>query len=76
MSCTRLKELMLEEGDLMKRHLDEYMESRNINDIAEAKMKFVKDYAWLMKEIYCDLCPDNKTCDAYREFLEKQKALF
>ncbi len=73
MTCTHLKELVLEEENIIKRHMDEYMKSKNIKDVTEAKIKFVEEYGWIMKEIYCDLCPDNKTCGAYREFLEKKK---
>ncbi len=67
MPCTHLKELLKEEGEVIKRHLEEFMDHKHIEKDTEAKKEFIGEYGWVMREMYCDLCPDKKGCDAYEE---------
>lgn len=71
MPCKHLRELLLEEGNIIKRHLEEYKECKQLSNLTEAKIKFVEEYGWIMREIFCDLCSENKNCKIYKELLKK-----
>jgi len=65
MPCIHLKDLLKEEAEVITRHLEEFMTNFNLEDDSEAKNEFIMKYGWIMREMYCDLCPDKKDCDAY-----------
>jgi len=67
MPCTHLRELLKEERSVIERHLKEFMAHKNIEDCTQAKEGFIKEYGWIMREMYCDLCPDKESCDTYKE---------
>ena len=67
MPCIHLKELLKEERSVIERHLEEFMANKNIGEGNKAKGEFIKEYGWIMREMYCDFCPDKENCDAYEE---------
>jgi len=71
MPCTHLKELLKEEAEVITRHLEEFMGHKHIGDGDKAKSEFIKEYGWIMREMYCDFCPDKEGCDAYEETKRK-----
>ena len=71
MPCTHLKGLLEEEANVIKRHLEEFMKHKNIRDSTQAKEELIHKYGWIMREMYCDFCPDKKDCDAYENIRKK-----
>jgi trehalose-6-phosphate synthase len=72
--CEHLKEFIEEQKTIMRRHLDKHKYYRGIADREKAVESFVSDYAWLMREMYCDkVCPNSKDCAAYQNYLNKVK---
>lgn len=71
MHCKYLKELVSEERNIIERHLEEYKECKHIGNATEAKIKFVEEYGWIMREIFCDLCLENKNCKIYKKLMKK-----
>jgi len=71
MSCKYLENLLSEERNLIKRHLEEYKKNKKIEDFTEAKINFIKDYGWIIREVFCDLCLE-KNCKEYKVFLENK----
>ncbi len=67
MPCNHLRDLLKEEKIIIERHFGEFMNRKHVGDGNEAKKQFIKEYGWIMREMYCDLCPDKKNCDAYEE---------
>jgi len=49
--------------EVVKRHLDEHKYLRQIEDKNEALDSFIKDYGWLIREMYCTTaCPHRVGC--------------
>ncbi len=62
-TCTHLKELLDTEMDVIRRHLDEHIFLRQLNDRTEAICSFIQDYGWLMRELYCaHICSNRSQC--------------
>lgn len=70
MGCNRLKELLKEETEIIKRHIDEHAYFQGIENKEDAVRDFIDKYAFIMREAYCDLCQETKTCEYYRNYLE------
>jgi hypothetical protein len=72
MPCNKLKDLLNEEIAIIKRHLDEHAYFQGIEDKEKATRDFIDKYAFIMRESYCDLCPETKTCQDYKDYLESK----
>jgi hypothetical protein len=71
-SCTKLSELLKAEKAIIKRHLKEHKWYRKIPDETIGMIDFIKEYGWLMREMYCDnICQEKGTCKVYEKILEK-----
>jgi hypothetical protein len=50
--------------DVVSKHLDEHKYLRNMNDKEEALGSFIKDYGWLIREMYCvSICGKRNECE-------------
>lgn len=64
--CLHFSEFMTEQKSLMERHLTKHKFFQHIEDPGEAVIDFIQKYAWVIREVYCDLCSDNKECKIYK----------
>ena len=63
-SCQRLSEFMKTQLEVVRKHLDEHKYLRRIEDSNEALDSFIKDYGWLMREMYCTkICSLRDGCE-------------
>ena len=72
MPCTHLGEILGEQKELLKRHLDRHKWYRHMADAEQAKIDFIENFGGLLREMFCDTaCPDNKTCESYQAYLRR-----
>ena len=70
-SCIRLSELLKTEKEIIKRHIDEFKWYRQIPDINEGIISFIKEYGWIIREMYCShICTEKDNCTTYLEMLK------
>ena len=63
-SCQRLSEFMKAQLEVVRKHLDEHKYLRRIEDSNEALDSFIKDYGWLIREMYCaKICSIRDGCE-------------
>jgi hypothetical protein len=63
-SCKHLKDFMQTQCEVIRRHLDEHKYLRKIGDTNVAVDSFIKDYGWLIRELYCTrICEIRKGCE-------------
>lgn len=63
-SCQRLSEFMKAQLEVVRKHLDEHKYLRRIEDSNEALDSFIKDYGWLIREMYCSkICSMREGCE-------------
>lgn len=43
----------------------------NSKKYLEGELKFVHDYAFVLREIFCDSCPDSASCVEYNDYLRR-----
>ena len=61
--CDCLADFMKAQRDIISRHLEEHKYLRHIADREEAVSTFIKDYGWLMREMYCTkICSKKDNC--------------
>ena len=66
MTCVHLREILLEQREIITRHIDRHKWFNHIEDRQEATLDFIEKYGWIMREIYCDsACPDRHKCEYY-----------
>jgi len=62
-SCQCMSELLKVQRNVIKKHLDEHMFLRNITDRTEALETFIRDYGWIIREMYCvNVCKKKDNC--------------
>lgn len=67
-SCTHLKDFMVTQMDVIKKHIDEHKYLRNIGDTDDALDSFIHDYGWLIRELYCTrICDTRCSCSISSE---------
>ena len=67
-SCQRLKDFMTAQLEVVRKHLDEHKYLRRIEDPNEALDSFIKDYGWLIREMYCSkICSIRDGCEIAAE---------
>ena len=63
-SCQCLRAFMQTQIEVINRHLDEHKYLRHIDDKNEAMDSFIKDYGWIIREIYCTkVCDKKENCE-------------
>ena len=63
-SCQRLSEFMKAQLEVVMKHLDEHKYLRHMDDKDEALASFIKDYGWLIREMYCSkICSVREGCE-------------
>ena len=70
-SCNHLEELMNEHRIIIERHVDKHKYYQHINDKNQAVIDFLDKYRFIIREAFCDLCPESTTCEAYKEYMNK-----
>ena len=63
-TCQCLSDFMKAQRDVISKHLDEHKWLRKMEDKNEALDSFIKDYGWLIRELYCTrICDKRGDCD-------------
>ena len=63
-SCKHLREFMQTQLEVVRKHLDEHKYLRRIDDKNEALDSFIRDYGWLIREMYCTkICEIRDGCE-------------
>ncbi|MEM4271785.1 MAG: hypothetical protein QXD13_01715 [Candidatus Pacearchaeota archaeon] len=75
-ACTQLEmiDLLKKQKELIMRHVSNHQKFRGIPDSEDAKIDFIRNFRWIMREMYCgNICQKNKEkkCEAYLQYLEK-----
>ena len=71
-SCNHLEDFLKEQRVIIARHVEKHKYFHKIIDKEEAINDFIKDYGWIMREMYCDkLCP-NIDCEIYKLYLKNK----
>ncbi len=67
-ACRHLSDFLKTEMGIIRKHLDEHIYLRHIEDKSAALTSFINDYGWLMRELYCtQICEDCASCTIARE---------
>ena len=61
LKCTRLREFVFVQIDIIKRHLDKHKWYNGIADETTGTVDFVRKYGWLMRDVYCHHVCDRAT---------------
>ena len=62
--CECLSEFMKTQLDVVSKHIDEHKYLRSMADKDEALQSFIKDYGWLIRELYCTrICEKRRECE-------------
>ena len=69
-SCNHLEELMREHKTIIERHIDKHKYYHHIEDRNQAVLDFLGKYCFIIREAFCDLCQESKTCEAYKAYLK------
>lgn len=64
-----MEELLNEQMMVISRHIDKHKWYKGIAKKEDAIKDFIDKYAWMMREMYCDLCPTSKDCVTYKNYL-------
>ncbi|MBD3359451.1 MAG: hypothetical protein GF365_01975 [Candidatus Buchananbacteria bacterium] len=68
--CVHLAEFLQTQRIILQRHIDEHKWCRQIADDQRGKEDFIKEFGWLMREIFCGFaCPDRQNCKIAERFL-------
>ena len=67
-SCQHLSGFMKAQMEIIQKHLDEHKYLRKMEDRQEALASFIKDYGWLIRELYCTrICELRPNCEIAME---------
>lgn len=70
-NCQHLSSFMKTQLEIVKKHLDEHKYLRKIEDKNEALDSFIKDYGWLIRELYCTkICEQRVNCSIAEDLKE------
>jgi hypothetical protein len=63
-SCQCMPSLMKAQIEVARKHLDEHMYLRKMENKEEAMATFIQDYGWIMREMYCTrICEKKEECE-------------
>ncbi len=72
--CSHLEDFLNEQRIIIYRHIDKHKYYNGIANREDAMNDFIKKYAWVMREMYCDkICPEKDNCEVYQSYLTKTK---
>ena len=61
--CSRLKEILEAQIDIIERHVDDHKWFLHIEDRNEAIRDFIEKYGFIMREFYCSrICEERFAC--------------
>ncbi|MBN2418598.1 MAG: hypothetical protein JXL81_04385 [Deltaproteobacteria bacterium] len=61
--CSRLKEILEAQIDIIERHVDDHKWFMQIGDRNEAIRDFIEKYGFIMREFYCSrICEERFAC--------------
>ena len=69
MQCKELSGLLKEQTKIISRHLEDHQYFQHIEDTNKAALDFIDKYGWVMREVYCDNCSENKFCYSYQQYI-------
>lgn len=72
--CENVKILLEIEKNIIKRHINRHKWFNGIKNENEAICDFVKKYAWLMKEVFCESCCSKKDqCSLLKDVIKRNQ---
>ena len=70
--CSRLKEILDAQIDIIERHVDKHKWFKQIEDRNEAIRDFIEKYGFIMREFYCSrICEERFTCEVASQYKPK-----
>ncbi|MBN1904857.1 MAG: hypothetical protein JW927_07150 [Deltaproteobacteria bacterium] len=70
--CSRLKEILEAQIEIIERHVDDHKWFMQIADRNEATRDFIEKYGFIMREFYCSrVCEQRFTCEIARQYNPK-----
>ena len=70
--CSRLKEILEAQIDIIERHVDNHKWFMQIEDRNEAIGDFIEKYGFIMREFYCSrICDERFTCEVASRYNPK-----
>lgn len=70
--CKHLEDLLKAEIPLIKRHLEKHKWYKHIENSEEATADFIKNYGFIMREMYCsNICINKDGCELIKEYLKQ-----
>lgn len=71
-SCTRLKEFMKIQLEIVERHLNDHKYYQQIENENEGVRDFIDKFAWLIRETHCLYhCEDRDVCQISKDLIKK-----
>ena len=62
--CECLSDFMKTQMDVVSKHIEEHRYLRSMDDRQQALESFIKDYGWLIREMYCvSICGKRNECE-------------
>ena len=70
--CSRLKEILDAQIDIIERHVDDHKWFLQIEDRNEAIRDFIEKYGFIMREFYCSrVCEERFACKVASQYNPK-----
>ena len=70
--CSRLKEILEAQIDIIGRHVDDHKWFLQIDDRNEATRDFIEKYGFIMREFYCSrICEERFACKVASQYNPK-----
>ncbi|MGD9161395.1 MAG: hypothetical protein PVG39_23475 [Desulfobacteraceae bacterium] len=70
--CSRLKEILEAQIDIIERHVDDHKWFLQIEDRNEAVRDFIEKYGFIMREFYCSrICEERFACKVASQYNPK-----
>ena len=70
--CSRLKEILDAQIDIIERHVDDHKWFLKIEDRNEAIGDFIEKYGFIMREFYCSrICEERFACKVASQYNPK-----
>lgn len=70
--CSRLKEILDAQIDIIERHVDDHKWFLQIEDRNEAIRDFIEKYGFIMREFYCSrICEERFACKVASQYNPK-----